>query len=202
MVDVSVTRAVFKDGTLTITGAGFTKTTTAVDIDGAPQAFTWISETEVVVDDLSPEIVGMAVEVTKGEVSGSVTIEQEGESMAGQSSGGETAASSGGAPESPYPEQPTEDDELADATPNQMNASAQQGAQNPAPAELGTYESKEHLPESNVNEAVAGTKLDRIEEEHGIGPRDPYPTGNPPDPATGRRSMGLPPLEDENDGTV
>lgn len=65
--------------------------------------------------------------------------------------------------------------------PDQQGAPQGHTAQNPDPVELGTYQGG-HLPGANVNEAVHQTAVERVEEDLGIGVRDPYPTGNPPDP--------------------
>jgi hypothetical protein len=202
MADVTIESAVREGDKVTVTGTGFTKTTTQVEIDGTPTAFEIPADvtdgTKLVVSDVDPE--ATEVTVIKGEIEQSLAISDSttGSSAAGS---GETAAS-GGSPEAPYPEQPTSEDELSDASPGQMAGAASAGAataQNPAPVESGTYETKAHLEGKNVNEAVAGTKLDRIEEEWGIGPRDPYPVGSPPDPLVARQRMGLPPVKEGED---
>jgi hypothetical protein len=37
----------------------------------------------------------------------------------------------------------------------------------------------EHVPHANFREAVHQSPVTRTDEDLGIGPRDPYPTGNP-----------------------
>lgn len=201
MADVTVESAILENGTLTVTGSGFTRTTTGVEIDGNQFDFDIPADitdgTKLTVADV-PEG-AQEVDVTKGEVTQTAAITGgSGEQSAEPDT--QTSSSSGGEPEDPYPAEPEDDDGLADASPGQLDeVERQRRAQNPDPVEQGTYTSKEHLGESNVNETVAGTKLDRIDEEWGIGPRDPYPTGRPSDPGAARKRMGLSPLSDDEE---
>jgi hypothetical protein len=51
MADVTISSAVSDGSTVTITGSGFTRTTTTIFVDGGEVPFTWLSETEVSIAD-------------------------------------------------------------------------------------------------------------------------------------------------------
>jgi len=75
MADVQVTSAELRDGVLTVSGSGFTKTTTTVRIDGVDTAFVTdeaFDGTEFIVNDVPPG--ASQVEVSKGEITSSVAI--------------------------------------------------------------------------------------------------------------------------------
>ena len=73
MADLTLTSATRKDGIVTLTGDAFTKTTTKVYIDDVDTPFTWLSETQISVDNAA----GREAEVTKGDVTTAVvTIEE------------------------------------------------------------------------------------------------------------------------------
>ena len=80
------------------------------------------------------------------------------------------------------------DDEVADVSPKELAKAASAGAaekatpQNPK-TEVRPEKRGEHVPSPNFREAVHQSPITRVDEDLGIGVRDPYPTGNPPDPA-------------------
>ena len=77
---VSITSAVRSaDGTLTITGTEFTKTTTTVSVDGEPTPFEWVSGEEITVVDTEDDVAEVTVE--KNGVTESADITDEDDEM-------------------------------------------------------------------------------------------------------------------------
>lgn len=68
-------------------------------------------------------------------------------------------------PESPYPAQPTSEDELSDTSPKQLNRGANAGA-------------GEHFKAASFRKDIHQEGAGDLD----MDPRQPYPTGNPPDP--------------------
>ena len=150
MADITLTGVVRSGDRLTLTGSGFTKTTTAVFVDDGSVAFEWISDTEITID--APEA-GTTISVEKGGVT------------------------------SDELEAPAADAATAPATPTEETAAAAAAPQTPQNPVTKVKPEKrgEHVPGPNFREAVHQSPVTRIEEDLGIGVRDPYPTGNPPD---------------------
>lgn len=79
------------------------------------------------------------------------------------------------------------DDEVSDVSKSELDKAANAGAaqkatpQNPK-TKVKAETRGEHVPAENFREAVHQSPVTRVEEDLGIGVRDPYPTGNPPDP--------------------
>ena len=95
MADVTVTSAEqAPDGTVTIKGSNFTQTTTIVEVDGNETEFTFVSSSELTVDNAPPE--ASEISVTKNGVTESVEINdtsKEGEGGEGTEGEGGQAAS-------------------------------------------------------------------------------------------------------------
>jgi len=208
LADVQITKAELKDGVLTISGVGFTRTTTKIYVDGEPVPI----ETGEDFDgsEVTARVEGRPREIyavknytesdkipiedldqagpTEGQTSGS----------AGQSTSEETGSASpydpGGdvhsqgyktATPNQTPGDLVEDDlkTTSDVSQADLNRGASAGAQEkqaiPEP-NREPYAPGEHL-DHDFRTRVENTKVVTIEEQ-GIGPRDPYPEGNPPDP--------------------
>lgn len=79
------------------------------------------------------------------------------------------------------------EDDLADVTKQELAAGANAGAeeklgpQDPLPPPVEPEVRGEHVKSADMRQAVHQSAVTRIEEDLGIGVRDPYPTGNPPD---------------------
>jgi hypothetical protein len=74
-------------------------------------------------------------------------------------------------------------DEKADVSKAELKKAANAGAaektkQNPK-TEVKAEKRGEHVPHQNFREAVHQSPVTLVDEDLGIGPRDPYPTGNP-----------------------
>src|SRR5580765_3155346 len=77
MADVQVTSAKLEDGTLTVTGSGFTQTTSVVEVDGNEVEFTVNDDrTEITVENVPAD--AKEVDVTKNGLTSSATIEGSG----------------------------------------------------------------------------------------------------------------------------
>jgi hypothetical protein len=187
MVDITADKAVLKDGTLTITGTGFTKTTTFVRVDGGDVDFTVSEAGEIIVEGI--DSTAREAEVTKGEVSQTIAI------------GGGTAETdtdqSTGAGEEPYktatpdttPGDLTKDDEASSANVSEedLSTAANAGAAELAQRsqEMAAAMEPDRTP-IGEGEALPGDFRFRVENtaagDLNMDPREPYPTGNPPDP--------------------
>lgn len=194
MADVTVESAVLKDGTLTITGSGFTRTTTYVEFDGNAAAFTLDDQGRIIVSEV-PEG-ATEVDITKGEVTQTVPIEQASPSDQGPSTSDQagSGAPSGGA--EPYktatpnqtPGDLTKDDAQTTSDVAQRDLA---GAANVGAAEQqADFVNREPLKEGehltdDFRSRVENTAAEDITKT--IGPRDPYPEGNPQDPNWGYR---------------
>jgi hypothetical protein len=179
MADIEVFSAELKDGVLTVTGAGFTKTTTFVyvddEVDGTP--FEVISEGEIQLN------VDSVTELTiqKGEVSRTITVAR---------GTAEPYSPSGDAHEEGYktatpnqtPGDLTEDDlsTTSDASAADMNAvEERRQAQEANAPDRTPLKEGEHLPGKDFRSRIENTAAGDLGKI--IGPRDPYPLDNPPD---------------------
>jgi len=153
MADISISR-ISRDGdVITAYGTGFTKTTTKFyDQDSEPLTFEVISDTEATLT-LNEDTT--AVFAVKGEVSTEAAEIED----AANTTPGDTS----------------EDDETADVAPGDLDKAANAGAavKNVEPLPEG-----EHLPGPDFRQAVENTAAGDLD----MDPREPYPTGNPPDP--------------------
>jgi len=207
MVDITVNSAELNDGVLTVTGSGFTKTTTYVYLDDAETTtpFEVWSDGEI---RLNVENV-TEITVTKGDITRTITVargggpeapqEEQTEAPAESDTSDSESASSGPydpggdvheegyktAEDNVTPGDLVEDDlkTMTDVSPEQLadagNAGAEEKQRMPEP-DRRPYAEGEHL-DHDFRFRVEGTAV--VPVEHlGIGPRDPYPEGNPPDP--------------------
>lgn len=151
MADLSVEKAIGADGKITVTGTGFTKTTTKFYVDGVDTPFEVTSETEAVLSGN-----GGTVYAVKGDTtSATVTIDTQPE--------------------------PTAD--------------------TPADAPV-VVPDEEGTDPKQMTEEVQASRAETVQEQ-GIGPRDPYPVGNPPDPTkpdpNNPNSFGAQPIKGDDD---
>jgi len=90
------------------------------------------------------------------------------------------------------------DDELADASVAELDQAAN-SPQNPKTV-VEPEVRGEHVPYQNRNEAVHQSPVTRVDEDLGIGVRDPYPTGNPrPAEDIAHEIRGVPLKEEDDD---
>jgi hypothetical protein len=218
MADLTVTRAVLENGTLTITGTGFTRTTTFVEIDGNQLPFELSEAGEIKVSNV-PEGAS-EVDITKGDVTETADVEQSGPTggEAGTSSSESGEAGSGG----PYdPGGDVHEEGYKTATPNQTpgdlveddlktqtdvstdelatagNAGAEAKSGNDPNAPNRTpLQQGQHLPGKDFRTQVENTAAGDLN----MDPREPYPTGNPPDPRESFHRMHGYYKEEEGDG--
>lgn len=216
MVDITVNSAELNDGVLTITGSGFTKTTTSVYLDDnqTTTPFEVWSDGEI---RLNVENV-TEITVTKGDITRTITVARGGGPEAAEEPQPDPQTGNTGSGESPSqtttqeadsdsgpfdpggdvheegyktaednvtPGDLVEDDlkTMTDVSPEQLgqagNAGAEEKQRMPEP-DRRPYAEGEHL-DHDFRFRVEGTAV--VPVEHlGIGPRDPYPEGNPPDP--------------------
>jgi hypothetical protein len=225
MVDITVNSAELNDGVLTVTGSGFTKTTTSVYLDNgqSPSPFEVWSDGEI---RLNVSEVN-EITVTKGDVTRTVTVvrggggadpqtqptgsdespsptttqeaespsaapSDQGPSTSDEAGSGEPFDPGGDVHEEGYktaepnvtPGDLVEDDlkTTADQTPEQLAEAGTAGAEEkqdiPEP-NREAYAEGEHLGE-DFRFRVENTAVEDITKT--IGPRDPYPEGNPPSP--------------------
>jgi hypothetical protein len=220
MADVEVTSAELKDGVLTVSGSGFTKTTTTLYVDGASTPFETAADfdgTEITAQVESANqvyaekggIQSATIEVTSATTdSQTAPIPETGETAQTEGTGAAapTDDNSGSAAQ-PYdpggdvheegyktaepnatPGDLVEDDlkTTADATAEQINQGASTGAADrQAAAEANQPDREplkegEHLPGKDFRFKVENTAAGDLGKT--IGPRDPYPKDNPPDP--------------------
>lgn len=154
MADVSIDRAARNGDKITVTGSGFTKTTTTFYGDNDETlTFDLVSDSEVTITGNAQSIYAR-----KGEgVTPPVSVVDEGGASAPRSSEPYKTAT----PDH-TPGDVTEDDTTADVS----RADLADAANSPADDSVMTPE-------------VEPTVVETVQAQ-GIGPRDPYPTGNPP----------------------
>lgn len=167
MADPTATSVEVKDGKLTIIGSNFTQTTTTVFVDGAETDYEFVSATELTLDP-APDT-GASVEVEKGGVrTEPLIVEAPADRQTAPGATGvvtEDANSTGPmTPSQPYPE----------GTPT-----ATQVAPPPTPADYMTEQEKNPDPGPLTETREMGST---VAETNPVAPREPYPTGNPPDP--------------------
>jgi hypothetical protein len=190
MADIEVFSAELKDGVLTVTGAGFTKTTTFVFLDDEDDStpFEALSDTEIQLN------VDSVTELTiqKGDVSRTITVAR---GTASAEGGGEDSSSepydpSGSVHEEGYktaepnqtPGDLVEDDlkTTSDASVADINAvEERRRAQEANAPDRTPLKEGEHLPGADFRTRVENTMAGDITKIYG--PRDPYPKDNPPD---------------------
>lgn len=177
MADLTLTGIERSGDTLTLTGTGFTKTTTTVFVEDASVPFELVSDTEITITPAPSE--GSPISVEKGGVTSAEMTAPAADAEADETAqAGHTADTSTSA---------EGDDDTADATVGELADAANVGAadkatpQNPK-TEITPEVRGEHVAAQNFREAVHQSPVTRVEEDLGIGVRDPYPTGNPPDP--------------------
>lgn len=182
MADVSVISVERdEDGDIVIRGAGFTRTTTTIFVNGeALREFMFVSEGELILEGIEDD--GAEITVGKGEI---VTDPFRISDAAG-SSGQEEAATDPTAPEGHTPNTSTAaegEDDLADATAGEMEqgAGVGPGAPEPASAEFkGEQDPSVHPDNTTFRSDVENTGAGDLGKY--IAPHEPYPTGNPPSP--------------------
>lgn len=187
MVDIAIETADFADGVLTIKGAGFTKTTTVFYFDDEEEAqpFELVSDTEVTIT--LPE--GESPPVT---VAGSKAGVDTEDIYVGTKSETEPEQSGSSQPSQANvtPGDVSEDDQTADVSPRELATAANAGAdfkrlqeESAMSAEANAPDRSplaegEHLPGKDFRTKVENTAAGDLN----MDPRQPYPTGNPPDP--------------------
>ena len=194
MADVQVTSANLQDGTLTVTGSGFTQTTSVVEVDGNELPFTVNDDrTEITVENVPAD--AKEVDVTKNGLTSSATIEGSTPSEPDQSSqqggSGEPYDPGGDVHEEGYktetpnqtPGDLVEDDlkTTSDVDPQELNrASYERDFQATAANQPDRTPLKEgeHLPGKDFRTRVENTAAGDLNWD----PRKPYPKGNAPDP--------------------
>jgi hypothetical protein len=72
MADVTIESATLANGTLTVMGSGFTRTTTIVEVDGNQVAFDLVSDVELTVADVADN--ASDVDITKAGMTASAAI--------------------------------------------------------------------------------------------------------------------------------
>lgn len=129
MADVTVTSAKRSDdGSVTVTGTGFTRASTTVEIDGTDTDFTLVSPTELTVD---AEDDAREVKVSKNGVEATTQITDEGEGEDDSDTGARTAAGAeAGSDDKGERPDPTSDPQSGEGT--------QVGQYQPAKIEPGT----------------------------------------------------------------
>jgi hypothetical protein len=203
MADLTIEKATLKDGTLTVTGTGFTRTTTEVKVDNEIVDFDLDDDGTLTVSGV--DVTAKRVKVRKGDVTRSkgVTDPEDDDQQPeedDQPDNGDTDQSTTSEGEEPYktatpdktPGDLTDDDAAttSDVSEEDLATAANQGAgeiarqsdvmrkamepnrTNPEPGE--------HVAASDYRTRVENTAAGDLGLT--IGPRDPYPTGNPPDP--------------------
>ena len=198
MADVQVTSARLEDGTLTVTGSGFTQTTTVVEVDGNEVEFTVNDErTEITVENVPAE--ASEVDVTKGGNTSSLVIQKaqpeptqsEDQSSSEEGGSGEPYDPGGDVHKEGYKTQDAnqtpgdlvEDDlkTTSDVDPQQLNRDSYerdfQATQANQPDRTPLKEG-EHLPGKDFRSRVENTAAGDLNWD----PRKPYPKGNAPDP--------------------
>jgi hypothetical protein len=196
MADLTIEKATLKDGTLTVTGTGFTRTTTEVKVDNEIVGFDLDGDSTLKVHGV--DVTAKKIKVRKGDVTKSkgITDAQEDD----QPDYGDTDQSTTDEAEEPYktatpdktPGDLTEDD---DATTSNVSEEDLATAANTGAADIARQsdvmreamepdrthpEPGEHVPAKDYRTRVENTAAGDLGLT--IGPRDPYPTGNPPDP--------------------
>ena len=176
MADAVIDSIEQQGDTLHIYGSGFTRTTTTLLVNGESQTFEWISDTEITAAAPSA---GAEVVVEKGGIqSAPFSVSDATADTVGGAQEGHTADTS---------TTPEGEDDLADATQAELAGAAGTGAeekmtpQDPAPSPVEPEVRGEHVKSADFRLAVHQSPVTRVDEDLGIGVRDPYPTGNPPD---------------------
>lgn len=161
MADLNITKLERDGNVITATGIGFTKTTTKFyDQDSNPIQFEVIDDTRATLTLPAGTVQVFAV---KGEVSTELV----------------NAPSAGGANETPGDFD--EKDGMPSTKPEDFDGAANAGAEEKAPApepDRTPLEEGEHLPGPDYRYRVENTAAGDLN----MDPREPYPTGNPPDP--------------------
>ena len=202
MADLTIEKATLKDGTLTVTGTGFTKTTTEVKVDNELVEFNVNSDTELSIDGV--DVTAKRLKVKKGDVTKSKDITDQEDDQpqppVGKPVYGDTDQSTTGKAREPYKTA------TPDSTPGDLTKDDEQTSSNVSEEDLATAantgasdiarqsdvmrkamepdrtnpEPGEHVPAKDFRTQVENTAAGDLGLT--IGPRDPYPTGNPPDP--------------------
>jgi hypothetical protein len=204
MADVTVTSLQAAGDRLSIFGTGFTKTTTTVYVDEVSTAFELVSDTEITITPVPDEGAEIVVEkggiqtdpMTYSAVPGALPLSGQQDAPGATGVVNEDSNATG-------PMTPTEPYPAGTPTATQINPPL-------TPADYTTEQEKEALSGSEGNTGMVPAEDTRTEQEktpgvgpisepvepvepvetiqqQGIGPRDPYPTGNPPDPEEGFR---------------
>jgi hypothetical protein len=204
MADLTIEKATLKDGTLTVTGTGFTKTTTEVKVDNEIVDFELNDAGELTVEGV--DVTAKKIKVKKGDVTKSkgITDPEDDDQPAQQSAEdeqpdyGDTDQSTTSEAEEPYktatpdktPGDLTKDD---DATTSNVSEEDLATAANTGAADIARQsdvmreamepdrtnpQPGEHVPAKDFRFRVENTAAGDLN----MDPREPYPTGNPPDP--------------------
>lgn len=156
MADINIT-SITRDGEkITATGTGFTKTTTKFyDQDSNPLQFEVVSDTEanLYVPDGTTEVFA-----AKGDISTELVVIVIKDAGATDDNGDQPQQGS------------------SDVAPGELDKAANAGAAAKTPVE--PLAPGEHLPGEDFRAAVENTAAGDLD----MDPREPYPTGNPPDP--------------------
>ena len=194
MADLTIEKATLKDGTLTVTGTGFTKTTTEVKVDNEIVDFELNDAGELTVEGV--DVTAKKIKVKKGDVTKSKDITDDYEDD--QPDYGDTDQSTTSEAEEPYktatpdktPGDLTKDD---DATTSNVSEEDLATAANTGAADIARQsdvmreamepdrtnpQPGEHVPAKDFRFRVENTAAGDLN----MDPREPYPTGNPPDP--------------------
>ena len=207
--ELSIEKATLRNGTLTVTGAGFTKTTTEVKVDNELVDFNLNSAGEITVDGV--DVTAKRIKIKRGDVLKTKNITDEYDEYQQQRGGqqpaeddqpdyGDTDQSTTGEGEEPHktatpdftPGDLTKDDEAttSNVSEEDLTTAANTGAADIARQSDVMREAMEpdrtdpkpgeHVPAKDARFRVENTAAGDLGLT--IGPRDPYPTGNPPDP--------------------
>lgn len=174
MADITITRITRDGDTVTAIGSGFTKTTSKFyDQNSSEIPFEVLSDTEA---RLTVDARVTSIFAVKGELSTEAIDIEEGGEEEGNGEGG-PAPTIPGHEENVSTGEEGEDD-LADVTGSELEGAASTGGTPPPQPEVEPLEAGEHLPGEDFRARVENTAAGDLDQD----PREPYPTGNPPDP--------------------
>jgi len=200
MAELSIEKATLRDGTLTVTGSGFTKTTTEVKIGGEVVDFTVDGDRTLTVENV--DVSAKRVRIKRGDVTKTKDITDDYQDAVEEPQDepdyGDTDQSTTGKGKEPYktakpdstPGDLTDDDAAttSDVSEEDLSTSANQGSETIGQGsdvmrkamepDRADPKPGEHVPAQDASFRVENTAAGDLN----MDPREPYPTGNPPDP--------------------